>query len=91
MNEVYLQAVQVKKPISLALARLKAQQYIKNKKKTFVEETEDCFRFRNLPKVYFSSVGLKPINEEISLLVGHLNAKGTGASGVETTERADGS
>ena len=91
MGEIYLHAVQVKKPISLALARLKAQQYIKNKKKTFYEETEDYFRFRNLPKQYFSSLGQKPINEEILLVVGTLNEKGTGASTVETTEGTNGS
>lgn len=75
MEKLYLHAVVVKKPQSLALARLKAQRIIKNKKKTFVRETEDSFRFRNLPKNYFKDFVTKTIDDEISLVLGHLKEK----------------
>jgi hypothetical protein len=72
MEKLYLHAVVVKKPMPLPLARVKAQKIIKNKKKTFVEETEESFRFRNLPKVYFKEFVSKPLNDEITLVLGHL-------------------
>lgn len=75
MEKLYLHAVVVKKPQPLALARLKAQRIIKNKKKTFVRETEDSFRFRNLPKNYFKDFVTKTIDDEISLVLGHLKEK----------------
>lgn len=75
MEKLYLHAVVVKKPQSLALARLKAQRIIKNKKKTFVRQTEDSFRFRNLPKNYFKDFVTKEVDEEISLVLGHLKEK----------------
>lgn len=76
MEDLYLHAVIVKKPISVALARLKAQKFIRNKKKTFFRETEDSLRFRNLPKGYFKDFITKKINDEISIVLGHLNEKG---------------
>lgn len=79
MEDLYLHAVIVQKPISLALARLKAQRIIKNKKKTFFNDTEDSFRFRNIPKQYFKDFVSKKINEEITIVLGHLNEKGIGS------------
>lgn len=80
MEDLYLHAVVVKKPMPLALARLKAQRFIKNKKKTFYRETEDSFRFRNLPKQKFRDFITKKINDEISLVLGHLNEKSSGTA-----------
>jgi hypothetical protein len=83
MSDIYLQSVVVKKPSSLALARFRSQSIIKNKRKTYFEETDDTFRFRNLPKQYFSDLVTQQINEDISIVVGHLNAKGLGSSDME--------
>ena len=83
MEDLYLHAVVVKKPTNLALARLKAQQFIKNKKKTYYRETEDSYRFRNIPKTYFKDFKAKKINDEITIVVGHLNAKGLGKFDME--------
>jgi hypothetical protein len=80
MEDLYLHAVIVKKTMPLALARLRAQKFIKNKNKTFVRETEDSFRFRNLPKGYFKDFVTKQINEDISIVLGHLNEKGLGTA-----------
>ena len=91
MEDLYLHAVIIKKPIPLALARFKAQRFIKNKEKTFFRETDDSFRFRNLPKQYFKDFITKPINEDISIVLGHLNAKGIGETHLETAERDGGS
>lgn len=84
MEDLYLHAVVVQKPISLALARLKAQKFIKDKKKTYFRETEDSFRFRNIPKGHFKDFVSKKINDEITLVLGHLNAKGLGSADMET-------
>lgn len=84
MEDLYLHAVIVKKPMPLALARLKAQKFIKNKRKTFFRETEDSFRFRNIPKQQFRDFVSKEINDEITLVLGHLNEKGLGSSHLDT-------
>jgi hypothetical protein len=76
MEDLYLHAVIIKKPTSLALARLKAQKFIRNKKKTFFRETDDSFRFRNIAKGYFKDFVTKKINDETSIVLGHLNEKG---------------
>lgn len=72
-EELYLHAVIVKKSMPLALARLKAQKFIKNKRKTFYRETEDSYRFRNIPKQRFKDFITKKINEDITIVLGHLN------------------
>lgn len=84
MEDLYLHAVIVKKPMSLALARLKAQGFIKNKNKTYFRETEDSFRFRNIPKGHFKDFVTKKINEDISIVLGHLNEKGLGTIDMES-------
>lgn len=83
MEDLYLHAVVVKKPMPLALARLKAQKFIKNKRKTFFRETEDSFRFRNIPKQQFRDFVSKQINDEITLVLGHLNEKGLGSANMD--------
>lgn len=72
MKELYLQAVIIKKPMALGLARKKAQEFINNPKKRFVRETEDSYRFRNIPKGDFFDFVTKKINDDISLVLGHL-------------------
>jgi len=72
MDKLYLHAVIVAKPTSLALARLKAQKFIRNKKKTYFRETEDSYRFRNIPKQKFKDFVSRKINEEITIVLGHL-------------------
>lgn len=72
-KKLYLHAVIVKKPVKLSEARTVAQEYIKDKKKRFVRETEDSFRFRNIAKNQFSDFITKKINDSISLVIGHLN------------------
>lgn len=81
---LYLHAVIVTKTMPLALARLKAQNFIKNKRKTYYSETEDSFRFRNIPKQQFRDFITKKINDEISLVLGHLNEKGSGTADLES-------
>ena len=73
MEDLYLHAVVIKKPTPLALARMKAQRFIKNSRKTFFRETEDSYRFRNLPKGVFKDFVSKKIDDEITLVLGHLN------------------
>jgi hypothetical protein len=75
MEGLYLHAVVVKKPMPLALARLKAQRFIKNSNKQFYSETEDTFRFRNIPKSFFKDFVAKKIDEEITLVMGNLQEK----------------
>lgn len=86
MNEekLYLHAVVVKKPMPLALARLRAQRFIKNKNKTFYRETEDSYRFRNIPKQAFKDFFSKKIDDDITLVLGHLNDKSLGQVTMET-------
>lgn len=83
-EKLYLHAVVVKKPSSIALARYKAQKYIKNKKKTFYRDTEDSFRFRNLPKQMFKDFVSKKIDDDVTLVLGHLNEKALGKVDMET-------
>jgi hypothetical protein len=75
MEKLYLHAVVVNKPMPLALARLKAQRFIRNSRKIFFRETEDSYRFRNLPKGFFKDFVSKKIDEEITLVMGHLKEK----------------
>lgn len=71
MEELLLHAVIVKKPISLGMARKKAQEFIKDPKKRFYRETEDSFRFRNIPKTQLKDFVSKKINDDITIVLGH--------------------
>lgn len=73
-EKLYLQAVIIKKPMEFAEAYKMAQSVIRNKKKSFVRETEQSYRFRNIPKPQFKpdSFITKKINENMSLVFGHL-------------------
>jgi len=71
-KDLYLHAVVIHKPVRLGEARELSQQIIKDKDKTFYRETEDSFRFRNIPKDKFSSFVTKKIDEKVSIILGHL-------------------
>ena len=62
----------IHKPVRLGEARELSQQIIKDKVKTFYRETEDSYRFRNIPKDKFSSFITKKIDEKVSIILGHL-------------------
>jgi hypothetical protein len=72
--EYYLQAVIVRKPISLEDAKTWSQHYIKNYKRTYYTESNECYTFRNLAKVYFvkDSLKFKKINDVVTLVYGTL-------------------
>ena len=71
-KDLYLHAVVIHKPVRLGEARELSQQIIKDKVKTFYRETEDSYRFRNIPKDKFSSFVTKKIDEKVSIVLGHL-------------------
>ena len=71
-KDLYLHAVVIHKPVRLGEARELSQQIIKDKDKTLYRETEDSFRFRNIPKDKFSSFVTKKIDEKVSIILGHL-------------------
>lgn len=71
-KELYLHAVIVKKPVRLGEARELAQEIIKDRTKTFVRETDDSYRFRNIPKGKFSSFATKKLNDMVTIVLGHL-------------------
>ena len=80
MGDSYIQAILVRKTVPLALARLRAKPYLSSNQKTKVFDRQEYYEFRNYPKKWFTSSEIKNINEEIQLVVGHLDAKilGTG-------------
>lgn len=67
-----LHAVILKKPINFNDAKYISQKFIKDKNKKFYRETDDSFRFRNIPKTKFSEFRTKQINDNISLIYGKL-------------------
>jgi len=67
-----LHAVIISKPISLDKAKSLAQQFIKDKSKTFYRETEQSYRMRNIAKTKFSEFRTKVIDKKVSLIYGKL-------------------
>jgi len=72
-NNYELHAVIIKKPIKFNEAKNLAQKFIKDKNKSFFRETDQSYRFRNIPKTKFSEFRTKHINEYISLVYGKLS------------------
>lgn len=65
-----LHAVIIHKPISLEQAiKLKSKWIHDNK---FYRETNESYRFRNIPKTKFKSFKTKVINDKVSLIYGDL-------------------
>ena len=76
MKKLYLHTVIVKKPAVLRDAMNKAKEIMnrKEEKDPFFRETEDSYRFRNIPKTRFDkkSFRTKVIDETTSIVFGHL-------------------
>ena len=73
-DKLYLHVVIIKKPVDLDDAEEIARKIIKDKNKTFYRETDDSYRFRNIPKTRFKldSFVSKVINEKLTLIFGKL-------------------
>lgn len=74
-EKLYLHVVIVKKDgKTLEEAKKIAQGIIKNSSKKFYRETEDSWRFRNIPKTAFKTKSFvtKVVREDLSLVFGHL-------------------
>ena len=73
-EKLYLHDVVIKKPMPLEQAQEMAQKVINDKKKTFYRETEESYRFRNIPKTKFKqdSFKSKMINDNLTLIFGYL-------------------
>ena len=67
-----LHAVIISKVIPLEKAQKMAQDIIKDKSKTFYRETEESYRFRNIPKTKFKAFRTKVINPNVSLIYGEM-------------------
>ena len=70
-----LHAVVVKKDkTTLPKAKKIASDIIKNPHHTFYRETEDSYRFRDIPKTKFNknTFRSKPVNSDITLVFGEL-------------------
>ena len=74
MEKLFLHAVIIQKSVGLEDARRMAQNVIRNKKKNYYRETEESYRFRNIPKTAFKpgSFVSKKVNENMTLVFGHL-------------------
>lgn len=73
MKQLYLHAVVVKKPIEKEDAIRIAKDIIK-RKPTFIRETEESYRLRNLPKTRFDSKSFRSrvVNNNVTIIFGHL-------------------
>lgn len=73
-NQYILHNVIIKKTIPLDEAKRIAKDIIKDDKKSFYRETENSYRFRNIPKTKFikKSFKTKKVNDNISLTFGKL-------------------
>jgi hypothetical protein len=69
--DLYLHAVIIRKPITLPMARKKAQEWIRNSNRRFVREDPDAYYFRNIPARDFDSIE-RVEQEGVVLLVGRL-------------------
>lgn len=67
-----LHAVVFKKPFDLQQAKIKAQDFIRDKKKHFYRETSTSYRFRNIPKTKFEkgTFRSKKVDPNITIIVG---------------------
>ena len=72
-----LHAVIIKKPVQLTKAKKRASDIIKNDNRKFYRETNESYRFRNIPKTKFikSTFRSKPINKNITLVYGKMKNK----------------
>ena len=76
-EKLYLQAVIMDKSLGIAAASKQARKLMEKQKMPKVRETEDSYRFKNLPKTYFKpdSFRSKKISDTVTLVFGHLKAE----------------
>ena len=67
-----LHAVIISKVIPLEKAKKMAQDIIKDKSKTYYRETEESYRFRNIPKTKFKAFRSIIINLNLTLIYGEM-------------------
>lgn len=69
-----LHAVIIKKEVPLEKAKKMAADIIKDKSRTFMRETSDSYRFRNIAKTKFDEKTFrsKVVNPNITLIFGQL-------------------
>ena len=72
MSSLSLHDVIVHKNVPYEQAKHIAESIIKNPNKTYMRETKTSYRFRNIPKTKFSSFFSKPLNNDVTLIFGHL-------------------
>lgn len=73
-EKLYLQTVVMAKSLGLAEASKRARKMMEKQKTPIPTETEDSYRFKNIPKSYFKkdSFRSKKINDTTTLVFGHL-------------------
>jgi len=73
MKQLYLHAVILKKPIEREEV-VRIGKDILKRTPTFIHETKDTYRIRNLPRSRFdiSSFRAKVVNKNITIIFGHL-------------------
>jgi hypothetical protein len=86
MEGVYLQAVIIRKPVSLEDAKRWSQFYIQNYKRTFYTENDEEYEFRNIFKNRFSCLKRKRINDVVLVVYGTI--KDDDMQGMRLEERA---
>ena len=65
-----LHAIVIARSLPLKEAKEISQKFIKHQNKHFYRETEDSYRFRNIPKTKFDSFKSKKINDDITIVLG---------------------
>ena len=75
-DPLHLHAIIVKKPISLSEARKEVGRMMKSRKKFFVRETGESYRFRIIPKTKFKSFVSKEVKPNITMVFGNLKLSG---------------
>lgn len=77
---LYLHAVIFDKSVGIGYARKHARKIMEKEKVPKPMESEDSYRFKNIPRSYFKpdSFRSKKINETLTLVFGHLKEERLG-------------
>jgi trimethylamine:corrinoid methyltransferase-like protein len=80
VKKLHLHAIVVKKEVGLAAAKKVARQIMK-RKPGLVRPTEESLRFQNIAKGKFipDSFRSKKVNEDVTLIFGHLKEDAAGS------------
>jgi hypothetical protein len=91
MKRFYLQSVVIKKSVGFKEAREIANKIMGTKKKTYFDELEDSFQFRNIAKKNFQpkSFRSQQINENTTLIFGLMKKDKVNESGEESSTSDD--